>query len=256
MEEQKTPSGVIAIFVPGLEDTPGWLALSRKKQDALLEHTSHIQQNRQLQMLGEFGQLLELYEVQRLLEGESMKMTDYLRRIYPDRHIRTIQRKQESFREFVGGIHPTMLKKMREVSSETMAKFNRLASSKLGDIRNAIIEVPTLSLPVSSSAEVVERLEELDSKLLEHRKLKRRGEGLQMDETQAAKMGANALVSYIKSCGLATSAQKRSWLTRVVGWAMEAQAVAGHITATRLSIPGGVLVPLGRPPKKKPKEAA
>lgn len=255
MEDQKTPSGVIAVFVPGLEDTPGWLALSRKKQDALLEHTSHIQQNRQLQMLGEFGQLLELYEVKRLLEGEHMKMTDYLRRIYPDRHIRTIQRKQESFAAFVGGIHPTMMKKMREISSGTIAKFNRLASAKLGDIQNAITEVPSLALPVSSNDDVVERLEELDSKLLEHRKLKRRGHRIHMKEEYAAKVAANSLSHYMKACGIATSAQKRSWLTKVVGWAMEAQAVSGHITGTRLSIPGGELIPLGRP-RKKPKEAA
>ena len=68
-------------------------------------------------------------------------------------------------------------------------------------------------------------------------------------------MAANSASNYIRSCGLATSAQKRQWLTKVVGWAMEAQAVSGHISATRTSIPGGVLVPLGRP-RKKPREVA
>ena len=58
--------GVIQVFVPGLPDTPGWVALSRKKQDQLLEHTSHIQQNRQLQVLGEFGELMELYRQGRI----------------------------------------------------------------------------------------------------------------------------------------------------------------------------------------------
>jgi hypothetical protein len=253
MDETKTPSGVIAIFVPGLEDTPGWLALSRKKQDALLEHTSHIQQNRQLQMLGEFGELMELYQVQELLDGEEMKMTDYLRRTYPDRTIRTIQRKQEVFAQLVETIPTSVMKRLTSIGAEALGRFDRIANAALGDIRNAVKELPALPATTDKAAE--KYLEELDSKLLEHRKRKRDGKPLHQDESQAAKFAANALVSYIKSCGLATSAQKRSWLTKVVGWAMEAQAVAGHITATRLSIPGGVLVPLGRP-RKKPKEAA
>jgi hypothetical protein len=71
--DKQTENSMVAVFVPGLQDTPGWLTLSRKKQDALLELTSHIQQHRQLQMLGEFG---ELYQVYQLLEDEEMQMKD------------------------------------------------------------------------------------------------------------------------------------------------------------------------------------
>jgi len=66
MTTRKESQGAVTLFVPKLQDTPGWLVLSRKKQDALLEHTSHIQQNRQLQMLGEFGELMELYQDEKL----------------------------------------------------------------------------------------------------------------------------------------------------------------------------------------------
>lgn len=92
-QEKYSGGGVIAVFVEGLESTPGWVALSRKKQDELLEHTSHIQQNRQLQKLGEFGELLELYRVQQLLEGEEMQMRDYVQRLYPEHTRRTVNRK-------------------------------------------------------------------------------------------------------------------------------------------------------------------
>jgi hypothetical protein len=253
MEDSKTPSGVIAVFVPGLEETPGWLALSRKKQDALLEHTSHIQQNRQLQMLGEFGELMELYQVQELLDGEEMKMTDYLRRTYPDKHIRTIQRKQEVFAELVKTIPTSVMKRLTSIGADALGRFDRIANAALGDIRNAVKELPALPATTDKGAE--KYLEELDSKLLEHRQRKRAGRTLHQDEQLAARMAANSLSNYIRSCGLATSAQKRQWLTKVVGWAMEAQAVSGHISATRTSIPGGVLVPLGRP-RKKPREVA
>src|ERR1700728_1782852 len=142
MEDSKTPSGVIAVFVPGLEDTPGWLALSRKKQDALLEHTSHIQQHRQLQLLGEFGELMEHYQVQELLDGEEMRMTDYLRRTYPDKHLRTIQRKQQVFGELVKAIPNSVMKRLTSIGADALGRFDRIANAALGDITNAVKELP------------------------------------------------------------------------------------------------------------------
>jgi hypothetical protein len=254
MEEEKPSSGVIAVFFDGLENTPGWVTLSRKKQDALLEHTSHIQQNRQMQMLGEFGELMELYQVQELLEGEDMKMHDYLRRIYPDRHQRTIDRKREVFSQLVQTIPTSVMKRLTSIGAETLSRFDRIANAALGDIRNAVKEMP--ALPASTDKAAEKYLEELDSKLLENRKKRGNRLAIHADEKMAAKMAANALVNYMRGCGLATSAQKRSWLTKVVGWAMEAQAVTGEISASRLSIPGGVLIPRGRPRKHPRKEVA
>lgn len=242
--------GLIAIFVPGLIDTPGWLALSRKKQDALLEHTSHIQQHRQLQMLGEFGELMELYLVQRLLEGEAMKMSDYLRRLYPDRHQRTIDRKREVFAQLVATIPPSALKRLTAIGADALGRFDRIANAALGDIRNALKEIP--ALPASTDKDVEKYLEALDTKLLEHRKLRRRGKPLHQDEKYAAKMATNAVLSYLRSCGMKTSAQKRQFLTRVMGWVMEAQAVSGTLRAGRIPIPDGIIIRRGRPPKRRP----
>jgi hypothetical protein len=251
MKTEKSPeSGVIAVFVPGLPDTPGWLRLSRKKQDALLEHTSHIQQNRQLQMLGEFGELMELYQVQQLLEGEEMKMSNYLRTIYPDRHQRTIDRKREVFAEFVASIPASVIKRLGSATTEMMGRFERIAHAALGDIRNAVRELP--QLPASTEKDAENYLEALDTKLLEHRQLKRKGKPLHHDEQLAAKMATNAVLHYLRACGLKTSAEKRKFLTRIMGWVMEAQAVSGTLRAGRIPIPDGIIIRRGRP-RKHPK---
>lgn len=248
-------AGVIAVFVPELPHTPGWLALSQKKRDALLLHTSHIQQNRQMQMLGEFGELMELYHVQQLLEGEEMQMKDYLRHVYPDRHQRTIDRKREVFSEFVASIPTPVIKRLGSATTQMLGRFDRIATAALGDIRNAVRELP--QLPASTEKDAEKYLEQLDTKLLEHRQQKRKGKPLNKNEGLAAKMATNALIHYMRSCGLASSAEKRKWLQKVIGWAMEAQAVSGALRSiTRVPIPDGILIRRGRPRKHPIKEAA
>lgn len=247
-------SKVIQIFVPELPHTPGWIALSREKQDALLLHTSRIQQNRQLRMLGEFGELMELHQVQELLEGEEMKMVDYLRRLYPDKNIRTIFRKQQVFSELASSIRPDVMKKIAALGADVLSRFERIATAALGDIRNAVRELP--ALPASTEQGAEKLLEALDSKLSEHRSLRRMGKKLPTDEKYAARMATNAILHYVRLTKLKTSAEKRQFLTRVMGWVMEAQAVSGTLRAGRIPIPDGILVRRGRPPKNRRKEAA
>jgi hypothetical protein len=249
--EKVLQTEAIAIFVPELPHTPGWLALSQKKRDALLLHTSHIQQNRQMQMLGEFGELMELYQVQQLLEGEEMKMIDYLRKIYPDRHQRTIDRKREVFAQLVATIPASVLRRLTAIGSDVLNRFDRIANSALGDIRNAVKALPALT--ASSDVAAEKYLEQLDTKLLEHRKMKRKGKALNQDEQFAVKMATNAIISYMRACGLKSSAEKRKFLTRVMGWVMEAQAVSGTLRAGRIPIPDGIIIRRGRPRKHPPK---
>ncbi len=194
---------------------------------------------------------MELYQVQQLLEGEEMQMRDYMHRIYPERTRRTIDRKRERFAEFVAAIPAPVMKRLTALGAETLERFDRIANAALGDIRNAVREL--LVLPASTEPE--QYLEALDSKLLEHRKAKPKGKALHLNENSAAKMATNAVISYIRACGLKTSGEKRVWIRRVVGWVMEAQAVTGTVSTERVPIPDGILVKRGRPPKRK-KEAA
>lgn len=246
--------GVIAVFVPELPHTPGWIALSPKKREQLLLHTSHIQQYRQMQRLGEFGELLELTQVQQLLDGEEMQMGSYLRIVYPAHHQRTIIRKQQAFAELAATIPNSVLKRITALGQDVLGKFDRISAAALGDIRNALRVMPVL--PVNSDKDAEKYLTELDDKLLEERKTRRRKGKVHEDEAYAAKMATNALIHYIRSTKLKTSAEKRQWLKRVFGWTMEAQAVPGTINATRISIPDGIIIRRGRPRKSPLKEAA
>jgi hypothetical protein len=252
MKNEKAPeSGVIAVFVEGLQDTPGWIALSRKKQDALLDHTSHIQQNRQLQMLGQFGELMELHQVQELLEGEEMKMSDYMHRLYPDRSSRTIERKRDVFGQIIANIPYDKLKRLTALGTEVLSRFQRIAHAALGDIRNAVRE-----LPASIEADPAKYLEKLDAKLLENRQKKRKGITLHRDKDSADIFATNSLINYLRGSGPnETSTERRHRLKRIVGWTMEGLAVTGTVTAVRVPIPDGVLIRRGRPRKHK-KEAA
>jgi len=247
------------VFVAGLPDTPGWLALSRKKQDQLLEHTSHIQQHRRLQTLGEFGELMELYQVQQLLEGEELKIHHYIRAIYSDRHRRTAERKHKAFKEFVEKIPNPVLQRLSSLGTEILDKFDRIANTQIGRIQSAIRELPQLA--VSNDKDAEKYLEALDAKLLEHRKLVPKGKSIDQDEEQAKKMATNAVLHYMRKCReLKTSAQKRKFLQRVMGWVMDAHAVSGMIRAHRIPIPDGVRILRGRPKmteeeKRKAREA-
>lgn len=245
----------LAVYQPKLDSIPEWNALSSKDQGELYEITMRGHQYRQLKMLGEFGELLELYRVQQFLEGKPIKMIDYLSVIYPDAHRRTLDRKREVFNQIASTIPPSVLNRLAASGSETLNRFSRIAAATLGDIRNAVLEVP--ALPASTEKAAEKYLEQVETKLQEHRQNRRKGKPLQQNEEFAAKMATNSVLHYIRGCAtLKTSAQKRHWLTRVMGWVMEAQAVSGTLRAGRIAIPDGILIRRGRPRKKREKEVA
>lgn len=202
-------------------------------------------------MLGEFGELMELYQVQQLLEGEEMKMADYLRRIYPDRHQRTIDRKREVFAQLAASIPSAVLKRLTAIGAEALSRFDRIANAAIGDIRNAVRDIPQLTAGNDKDAE--KYLEALDTKLLEHRQTRRKPSAFHQEEAFAKKMATNAVLNYLRACGMKTSAEKRKFLTTVMGWVMEAQGVTGTLRAGRIPIPDGILIKRGRPTKKKPR---
>jgi hypothetical protein len=250
MTTRKESQGAVTLFVPKLQDTPGWLVLSRKKQDELLERTSRIMQNRQLKLLGEFGELMELYQVQHLIEGEEMKIDDYIGRLYEGKEYRTIHRKRTIFQKLEEKIGRSGMNRMASVGADILSQFSRIANAALGDILNAVQKVPALT-DSSSNSDVKKYLENVETELAQERKARKKPQ--RKDETIAAKMATNAVLSYMRAASLQTSAQKRNWLTRIMGWVMEAQAVTGTLRAGRIAIPDGILVRRGRP-RKYPKK--
>ena len=118
------------------------------------------------------AKVMELYQVQQLLEGEEMNMRDYLRRVYPDKTIRTVDRKRENFNQ-ISSIPPGVMKRLGSVQLDVLSKFERITNAALGDIRNAIKELPQLPASTDKDAEVY--LEKLDTKIAENRALKHKG---------------------------------------------------------------------------------
>lgn len=244
----------LAVYQPKLDSIPEWNALSSKDQGELYEITMRGHQYRQLKMLGEFGELLELYQVQQFLEGKPVKMIDYLSVIYPDHHRRTLERKREVFNQIVAHIDPSVLKRAG-LDPKNLSRFSRIAAATLGDIRNAVREVP--ALPASTEKEAEKYLEQVETKLQEHRQNRRKGKPLQQNEEFAAKMATNSVLHYFRGVpSLKTSAQKRKALSTVMGWAMEAMGIHGTMRVGRIPIPDGVLIRRGRPRKKRDKEVA
>jgi hypothetical protein len=252
--EKPIDSGVIAVYVEGLQDTPGWILLSRKKQDALLQITSDVQQFHGMKQLGEFGELLRLTEADQLLEGEEMKMGDYMRKLYPDKHKKTIERKLKVFGQIVANIPHSKLKSLSSLGAEVLGRFERIASAALGDIRNAVRELA--SLPAATENDPEKYLDALDTQLAKQRKKKSKALTRHRDADDSAKMATNALINYMRSCGIETSAEGRHFLLRVCGWTMEARAIGGTIKVARVPIPDGVLIRRGRPRNPPKKEAA
>lgn len=232
-------------IVDKLPEIPGWHSLGRNEQDSLVTYTDELHKYRQLQGLGEFGQLMVLTQVQQLIDGKEMSMDDYLRFNYPQHHQRTIHRKQQAFAELAATIPNPILKKLSAFGQDVIAHFDRIATATLGDIRNAIREMPLL--PVSTDKDAEKWLVELDGKLLEERQNRRKVAGKAPDQEFIEKVAANELVNHITQAKLKTSSEKRQFLTRVIGWTMEAHAVHGTLRAGRIPIPGGVLRPKGRP---------
>ena len=235
-------------LIPNLQDTPGWVSLSSKKRDELFAIALDNHQFRQMKGLGEFGELMTMYQAAQVLEGEGVQLRDFIARLYPERHYRTVLRKEKAFEEFAARIPGAVLKRLSGLGTEVLSRFDRIASAALGDIRNAVREMP--QLPAATQGDAEKYLAELDGKLLERQK--RKGKPVKKDASLAEKMAANAVLHYMRDAGLKTSAEKRQFLIRVVGWVMEAQAVHGTLRAGRIPIPDGILIKRGRPPKKRP----
>lgn len=235
----------LAVYQPKLDSIPGWHSLDQKKQGELYEHTTHIHQYRQMQRMGAFGEMIELVGVNLLLDGEDMGMEPYVAHLYPNDHERTIKRKVQALGEIATRIPKPILKQISEVGQDVLSKYDHLLSAALGDIRNAVNEMPLLSVSTEKKAE--EFLEELDSKVQEERRARPQKAKLRKSRSFAEQACANAIIHYMRMADLKTSAERRQFLQRAVGWAMEAMAVHGTLRAGRVSLPEGVGRPVGRP---------
>lgn len=252
--DKSTEGAALQVYQPKLDNIPGWTALSAKKQGELYEHTSHIHQYRQMQNMGRFGELVELVHVHLLLDGEDMKMDPYVAHIYPNDHERTIKRKVEALSEISATIPKPILKQISSIGQDVLSSYDHLLTAALGDIRNAVREMPLL--PVSTEKNAEHYLEELNGKISAERKNRPKLAKMKKSKSFAEQAAANAVIHYLRIAGLKTSAEKRQFLTRVCGWAMEIEAVHGTLRCGRIAPPEGVGRTVGRPRKQAKDEVA
>lgn len=251
--DKVSETNVIAVFTPGIEKIHGWMSLSRQKQDKLLEHNSRRQQYLQMRTLGEFGELLEITQIQHLLKGEKMQLEDYLAAVYPSKSQKTIERKQQIYAEFAATIPIGVLEEISSLGAEALTKFERIANAPLGEIRSALRQVKLLPVSTKNGAEKL--LGELEEKIIEGRKQRSQPDVTRISKDQTEKMALHAVLHYMKSAKLRTSSQKGQWLTRVIGWTMESQAIPGVLRLRRISVPDGMIIRRGRPRTRSPQGA-
>lgn len=234
-----------------LPEIPGWHDLSREQQDSLYAHKRNIEEYEQIRQFGELGVVVELYKAQQEIKGTRMHIGGLIRTLYKGKTQRTVDRKLNDFREIADGLPPQLIDQWQDIGREALEKHSSLARASLGEIKAALRKMLELPPPPGKTLDAV--LGQLNTQLSTDRKDRRKD--IHKDQDECGKMAANALINYIRSCGLRTSADKRHWLRRVVGWTMEAHAVTGTVSTERVSYPEGVNPPRGRP-RLSPKEAA
>ncbi len=238
----------IAVFVPGLDATPGWTALTQTKRDWLLEKTSNVQQYRKMEGLGAIGAAVELVEIEAGLDGESMSMSNYLTTIF-GQSARTAYRRMADYREMSKHWSAETIARMATHGTALLKGMSGVQLKTLVNVSKALPE------PKSKEDKVIDAWIEEDVRKKIRSIKAARVKAIKPDEFEASKMAFNAVLRYLRIARLKTSAEQRRWLMRIVGWTMEAQAIHGTMQAGRISIPEGVIAKVGRPRKLAKKVA-
>lgn len=241
----------VDVFVPGLNNTQGWVALSREKQDQLLRRTSNIIQYKRMEGLGAIGACIELAEVERLLANESMSMRSYIHTVF-GASAATAYRRLADLKE----LRKHWDDKLIEAVASKGATLLRGASGV--GMKDLIRVAKALPPPKSREDKVIEGYvtNHVRKHIADDRSQRRKGKAtLRFDAEESAKMAFNHVLRILRSTNIKTSAEQRKWLMLVVGWTMEARAISGTLRCGRISIPEGTIAKVGRPrksPTKKP----
>ena len=235
----------ITLYSPDLSETPGWVSLNRDQQDWLLERTSNIQQYRRMEGMAAVAGCLELMEVEVGLKDTQMSLTAYMRVVFGQSE-RTAWRKLKDFKELSKHLPPVAI---RMIATQGNNLLKGVSGSGMKELITAAKQLPP---PKSNNEKVIEAFisNDLRTKLREQKQDRRPKGPIKLTDEMSAKMGLHALLRYLRSAKMKTSAEKRHWLTRVMGWAMEAEAIHGTLRAGRVPIPDDMIIRRGRPRKK------
>lgn len=228
-----------------LPQTPGWALMSRTKQAWLLDHTEKILRYRCAEGLAAVGACLELAEVEKGLTGEAMTMSDYMRTVY-GQSIRTAWRRLADFKE-LRRYWPDDVIKL--VAARGGALLRGASGVGMKDLINVAKAIPA---PNSKETAIIEAYIERDVRggiARDRRSRSRDRLALQLSEEVAAKTAFNFLRRIMRIVEFESNANRRKWLTRVVGWTLEDQTVPGVVKIGRIPLPEDAIIRRGRPRK-------
>lgn len=241
----------IELYSPDLSAIPGWVSMNRGQQDWLMEQDTQAHQFQRLEGMSAISGCLKLIEIEAGLQGTEMSFTSYLRGSFGQSE-RTAWRRVKDFKELAKHMSPAVIKAIAANGSNLL---RGVSGSGIKDLISAAKQLPP---PKNANDKVIEGYiaNDLRDKLREIRQERRPKVAIKLTDEMSAKMALHALLRYVRMAKMKTSAEKRHFLMRVFGWAMEAEAVSGTIRVGRISIPEGTIIRRGRPRKRSRDKAS
>ena len=230
----------IEIFVPGLPNTPGWVALNQAEKDWVQQATSEVNASFRSAGLSTLKGILGLMSMRSYLEGKPMTMTNWLRTSFPGSE-RAGRRWLELGDKLADNAPQDALLMLAEKG------VANLGNLQTGHLLPAIKALP----PPKDKKKYPEWIEAVGEKVKETYRERRKGRHPKLSEDGALVAFVQTTVRLMKEAKLGTSADQRGFLKKGVGMVMEERAITGTISTERISIPEGFFPKRGRPRKTK-----
>ncbi|HKD60054.1 MAG TPA: hypothetical protein VKB47_06320 [Terracidiphilus sp.] len=243
----------IIVYDPGLSNSPGWDDLSSSKKERLQEKTSKIKRFVGVEQLAQVNRCIELIEVRKLLQGESMTFTTYVKTVF-DASKATAFRMLQQYEQIQWPEHLT--KYLAERGAVLLRGTTGIGLMELANVSKEL-PAPKEKDPATLDAFIENTLRPA---LRERKVARNAGRIVSVTTDDAAKDFFNSARQIMKRArSLNTPAQNRVFLKQVVGWLMEERNISGNLECKRTTIPQGVCAKRGRPVgsgKKQREEAA
>jgi hypothetical protein len=237
-QENRAMTKEIQVFVPGLPNTPGWVALSQHDREWLQEHTSSAVDNFRQSGFKAIQACAELAMIENFLDDKPMTMTNWMRTCLGASE-RTGWRWLANYKEMRGSASDEAI---LYLAREGVAGLNNVQA---GDIAPVIKRLPP---PKSGDKKSLEAWrDKIAEELRENRRNRRKGRKTRLDSEMALKAFVVDTRRLLRDANLNTTAEQKAWLKRGVGYVMETRAIGGTLTAERTAPPDGWLPRRGRP---------
>lgn len=234
----------IEVFVPGLPNTPGWVALNQAEKDWVQQATSDVNSNFRAAGIASLKGILSLMSIQAYLEGKPMTMTNWLRTSFPG--------SERAGRRWLQ-LGDELIKYAPQEALLALAEKGvaNLGNLQTGHLLPAVKKLP----PPKDKKQYTAWAEKIGEEVKQTYRERRKGHHSKLSEDGALVAFVQTTVRLMKEAKLGTSAEQRGFLKRGVGIVMEERAITGTISTERISIPEGFFPKRGRPRKKERKAA-